>query len=218
MFLRVFLGALSLLVYQSVFAEIKADYFALPEVVAIEDRQYDNKYEISAALGYFPSDAYNRYFSGSVAATYKLTPTWSWEVLRYDIMREEPTSLKDELSSEFAIDVQSPTFGGRFLPMTGIVRTGVLWEPFYNKGLFGNSSLIYSNLSVVLNLGHVSYKSREGQFMFGLGGIYKIYISETYSAKVDVRQSFVLDSVQGTTDFTELSIGLGYHFGGIVTR
>lgn len=218
MFFRVLILSFLISLSQTGQAEIKADYFALPEVVAIEDRQYDNKYELSLAFGYFPSNAYNRYFSGSAAVAYKLTPTWSWEILRYDIMREEETNLKSELQSEFAIDVQSPTFGGRFLPMTGIARTSVLWEPFYNKGLFANSSLVYSNLSVLFSAGNVSYKSRDGQFMFGLGGIYKVYLDKTYSVKVDVRQNFVLDSVQGTTDFTELSIGLNYHFGGVVTR
>ena len=53
-------------------AEIKPDYFSLPKVVAIEERKYDKRFELAFGLGYFPSNAYNRYFSGSLSGTYSL--------------------------------------------------------------------------------------------------------------------------------------------------
>lgn len=199
-------------------AELKQDYFSLPKVVAIEERQYDQIFEVSVALGYLPSNAYNRYFSGSVSGIYKFASTWSWELFRYDLLREEETSLKDELENEFAINVSSQDFGGRFLPMTQIIRTGLMWEPFYNKGLFNNSSLVYSNLSFVFNLGSVSYESRTNQFLAGLGAIFKVFFSQSLAGKIDLRQSFVFDTVQGTTDFTEINFGIGYHFGGSIHK
>lgn len=196
-------------------AGIKPDYFSLPKVVAVEERKYDKRYEIAVGLGYFPSNAYNRYFSGSLSGIYKFSPSWSWEIARFDAMREEETALKKELETEFGVEVRNQNFGGRFLPMKGILRTGIIWEPFYNKGLFANSRLIYSNLSVLLNVGAVFYKGRSNQAMTGVGGLYKVFFGQSYALRIDLRQSFVFDAdQQSVTDFTELSVGLGYHFGG----
>ena len=171
---------------------------------------------MSLSFGYLPSNAYNRYFSGSASGVYKYSPNWGWEILRIDGMFPQETDLKKELREEFEIDVQNQNFGGRFLPITGILRTGLVWEPFYNKGLFVDTQLIYSNLSVLVNLGYIFYEKRGGQFMTGIGGIYKIYLSSHHSLKIDLRQNFVFDDTQGMTDFTELSLGLGFHFGGEV--
>ena len=198
-------------------AEIKPDYFSLPKVVAIEERKYDKRFELAFGLGYFPSNAYNRYFSGSLSGTYKFSSSWGWEIIRFDAMREEETALKKELEEEFSIDVRNQHFGGRFLPMKTILRTGLIWEPFYNKGLFANSSLIYSNLSVLINFGSVFYKGRSNQAMTGVGGLYKVFFGRSYTLRIDLRQNFVFDAdQQSLTDFTELSVGLGYHFGGVV--
>ena len=196
-------------------AGIKPDYFSLPKVVAIEERKYDRRFELGVGLGYFPSNAYNRYFSGSLSGFYKFSPSWGWEVFRFDAMREEETSLKRELLEEFNIEVQNKHFQGRFLPMKSIIRTSLVWEPFYNKGLFMNSMLVYSNFSVLLNVGSVFYKGRSNQAMTGIGGLYKIFFGRSYALKIDMRQSFVFDAdQQEITDFTELSVGLGYYFGG----
>ena len=194
-------------------AALKEDYFKLPEIVAVQNRQHDKKFELASQFGYFPSNAFNRYYSVALSGTYKFHPNWSWEVLRYDFMIDSPTSLKNELEEEFGIEVNSPAFEGRFLPIRSIARSGLVWEPFYNKGLFANRKLIYSNLSLVLNVGHVTFKDRDGQFLTGLGAIYKVYVSKSVNFKIDLRQTFVLDSVLGTTDFVELSVGFGYSFG-----
>ncbi len=196
-------------------AEIKPDYFSLPKVVAIEERKYDRRSELAVGLGYFPSNAYNRYFSGSLSIAYKFSPSWGWEVARFDTMREEETALKKELEEEFGINVRNQNFEGRFLPMKAILRTGLVWEPFYNKGLFANSRLVYSNLSVILNGGSVFYKGRSNQAMTGIGGLYKVFFGQSYTLRIDLRQNFVFDAdQQKVTDFTELSVGLGYRFGG----
>ena len=148
---------------------------------------------------------------------YKFSSSWGWEIIRFDAMREEETALKKELEEEFSIDVRNQHFGGRFLPMKTILRTGLIWEPFYNKGLFANSSLIYSNLSVLINFGSVFYKGRSNQAMTGVGGLYKVFFGRSYTLRIDLRQNFVFDAdQQSLTDFTELSVGLGYHFGGVV--
>ena len=129
-------------------------------------------------------------------------------------MFQQETDLKKELRDEFDIDVRSQNFGGRFLPITAIFRTGIIWEPFYNKGLFADTQLVYSNISILFNLGYVFYEKRGGQLMTGIGGIYKIFLNQSYSLKIDLRQNFVFDDEQGLTDFAEFSFGLGYHFGG----
>ena len=96
-------------------AGIKADYFSLPKVVAIEERKYDRSFELAVGLGYFPSNAYNRYFSGSLSGFYKFSPSWGWEVFRFDAMREEETALKKELAeTEFDIEVRNQNFGRTF--------------------------------------------------------------------------------------------------------
>ena len=194
--------------------QIKPDYFSLPKVVAIEERKFDQKFEVAFGFSYFPSNAFNRYFSGSLAGYYKFSPNWSWEIFRFDAMREEETDLKTRLEEDLAIEVRNQNFGGRFLPMKSIIRSGLVWEPFYNKGLFANSKLVHSNLSVLLNGGAVFYKGRSNQAMVSLGAIYNFFFSSSYCLKLDFRQSFVFDADQGLTDFTELGLGIGYRFGG----
>jgi outer membrane beta-barrel protein len=202
-----------LIISPKVFAEDSEALFLLPDVVAIENKLYDKQFEISVTGSYLPSNAYNRYIGTGLGLYYKLSPSWKWEAIRYDFLRDTPTNLRGELENEFAIDVQSQFFGGRFLPMRSIARTGILWSPFYNKGLFANRKVIYSNLSIVANFGQVFFKERSDQMMAGVGGIYQIYVATSLSVKFDIRHNFIFDSTQGTVDFSEVSVGFSYHFG-----
>ncbi|MEO0336461.1 MAG: hypothetical protein AAF202_08705, partial [Pseudomonadota bacterium] len=99
---------LLLIIFSShqVFAKPPGKFYDLPKVVAIQDRPYYNDNDITLQLGWLPSDAFNKGFSGGLTYTYYFKDYLAWEVVNANYVINQETSLNNEFENH-NIDIES---------------------------------------------------------------------------------------------------------------
>jgi outer membrane beta-barrel protein len=202
------------------------------EKVAIQKRRYQLANELRLAVGALPIDPYRKGFSGTISYTRHLTDSLAWEIISASATVLTRTDLTDELVQVFGARADSSRFAApRFVLTTGIELT-----PLYGKWAFLNDSQV-NHAFIVGGYGGVIFGNRPatdnptldefdvGQTLsdirpsLGPGLGYRLYFSQSWSARVDTRllfsarpefqegDSFQVDAV------LLINLGLSFNFG-----
>lgn len=186
-----------------------ADPYDVPKLVALENRLYNVKHELSPMLGYYPMDAFNKSFVVGASYSYFFESYKGWEILNLQYAINQETDLKKQLIDNF--DVR-PT--GILDYITWVALSSYIYTPFYSKNLLFNSSVVHSDISLVGGGGLVHFNSGERAPAAGGGFIVRFFTSQTYSVKFDSRLYYHTGKDKNTNALLMINLALGIQLGG----
>jgi outer membrane beta-barrel protein len=162
------------------FAEV--DPYILPRVVAVENKIYEPKYDLTFNLGVLPLDAFYKGYVAGLSYTHNINSYLSWEVLNGMYSENQDTGLKKDLIDNFDVEPTGILDSVNYLAVSSIVYT-----PIYSKNLFFNTTVRHGSLSFVGGAGTIQYLSGDSGVLFGGGLILRFFSSKLLSYKLDTR-------------------------------
>lgn len=187
-------------------ASLHADAYDHAQVVAVQDRAYMVRKEISVHAGVLPLDAFNKSFIAGASYTYGWKPQWSWEVLNVSAALNQETTLKKDLQSNFNVQPK-----GILDYATSIVSTQINYSPLYGKYLLFNDKVVHNELSFGLTAGAVQYKTEGSVPILGAGIMSRYYRSEGSSIKFDARLLYQMSNKQSSDLVLYFTLGYSIH-------
>ncbi len=186
------------------------DIYTVPKLVAIQNRNYNVNQNLSVLLGYLPSDAFTKGITAGAAYTYYFSDFTAWEVLNAQYVFNQDTKLKQSLESDFGAQPDSdrildfPQYYG---------TTNLVYTPLYNKNLLFNKSVVHGENSFVIGGGAAKFKQAGYLPIVGGGLIFKYFISENSSIKLDFRGWVYNDDERGINSIIDLKVGYDLKLG-----
>ena len=200
-----YLVAIAVLVLMNSFSidsyakKMSSKVYDLPDLVAIQDRDYFLDNDVTINLGWLPSDAFNKYLVAGLSFTYHFSDYLAWEVINAQYALVFETDLKNSLEENFPLEVENVGFEGVLDKITFIATTAILYTPMYSKSLLFNSSLFKSETSFLAQVGIANFEINQSRPLFGAGFIFRVITAKDQSIKFDFRQSFYLEEDRGLT-------------------
>lgn len=193
---------LTLLTFASL--PLYADIFDVPKVQSVFNRRYQVKDEITAQLVYLPKGAFSKYVGAGGVYTHAFSEFTSWEVVNAMYTYELPSGLKKTLISDYAQD--PATFAVEYFQVT----SNIIFTPIYTKNLFFNSSIVYSQFSVVVGAG-IGYFNVGVVPVIDSGFVLRFFLPNTKNfIKFDLRYNKFLTTNQTVND--SYTVVFGYAF------
>ncbi len=182
--------------------------FDRPQVVAVEPRAFNPRYDITANLGFLPIDAFYKGLTYGVSYTQSYTSLWSWEIVNANYSSKMDTNLKKDLLSNFNVRPQGILDHVQWFALSNVVYT-----PIYSKNLLFNQRILYGSTSLVLGGGMVGFS--EGDVVPALGGgvIIRAFHSEKYSSKFDFRSYMHFGQGKSSDVILMITYGLSFELG-----
>lgn len=217
--LPMFGACLALLLAESTPAHAQTDASAY-QGVAVQKRKFQMGNELRLALGVLPVDPYQKGYSASLSFTRHLDDYWAWEVFQVSGVLLASTSLREELIDVFARE-PNEFAAPRFIATTGLELT-----PLYGKLALLNDSTIHNSLLVGVyggiiwgDRGDIAETLTDIRPSFGPGLGYRVFLSRTWSTRVDWRtfasiRPEVVDSDELSVDIVMLiTLSMSWNFG-----
>ncbi len=189
------------------------DAYDLPKVVALQDRQYNLKHDISLYAGLLPSDAFNKGYTLGGGYTYYFQNHIGWEVIQAHYSFNSETNLKKDLRRDFNAEVQNVGFGGVLDYIVWYWTTNFIYTPFYNKSLLFNRSIVHGDTSVVIGAGSAHFKENGARLLLSGGLILRFFSSEKASWKLDIRNHTYFESSRGAIQAMAVHFGYSRQLG-----
>ncbi len=158
------------------------DAFLLPKVVAVENKLYEPKYDLTLNLGFLPLDAFYKAVTGGFSYTYSMNSYLAWEILNGQYASVEDTGLKLDLLKNFNARPAGILDSIQMMAVTSLVYT-----PIYLKSLFFNETLRHGTIDLIGSLGTVGFNSGDTGVLFGGGVSFRFFKSQSFSYKFDTR-------------------------------
>ncbi len=192
------------------------------QVGVVQKRKYPKAraFELAVYAGVIPNDAFVLHLPVGARATYHLSERFAWEgsaSFAFDVDTSLRSFLMDE-DANLSAQVRDR--------QRARVDAGILWSPLYGKIAWMNSSVIYLDVFATAGGGAVYTvaddigrdASLRPEVYLGLG--LRVFLSRALSLRLEYRQLAYLrvDDPSGESGGlatpSELSIGLGFLFGG----
>ena len=161
---------------------------AAPERAAIQERKFQLFHELKLSAGAMPLNAFQKGWTFSLSYTHHLSDLLSWEVVQATGALLTSTNLRDSLIDQFAVppeDFSAPRF---------MLTTGLEINPLYGKQALLNDAVTHHALIGGVYAGILlGDRPTVGDMLsdlrpaVGLGLGYRLFLDETYSARLDVR-------------------------------
>ncbi|HJL02272.1 MAG TPA: outer membrane beta-barrel domain-containing protein [Polyangiaceae bacterium LLY-WYZ-15_(1-7)] len=152
--------------------------------MAVQNRRYAQRHEFDAHFGVLPLDAFTKGLTLSGSYTFHPTNLFAWEVLHGLKSFHLDTDLREELEQ---LSV-APT---PFEVLDWMVTSNLVLKPIYWKGAFLNRSVLHGEVSLVVGGGYGRF-SRSGRAVIDVGLALRLFASETFSVRLDVRHHMFL--------------------------
>lgn len=163
----------------------KTDAYDLPEVVVVENRQFQPVSDFGVHIGLLPIDAFYKALSVGLNYNKVIDSAWSWEIVNFQAAFKQDTGLKSDLINNFSV---KPTGILDFVRNYG--TTSVVYTPIYGKNLFFNKNIVHSELGFILGAGVINFNSGDSAPIIGTGAQLRFFKSQTFSVKFDSRIYF----------------------------
>lgn len=209
--LRIWVVLAGVFVHQLASADTKKtvpeNFYDLPKVVAVQNRQYYLNGDLSFQLGALPSDAFNKGYSAGVSYTHYFSDYLGWEIVNAAAVVNSETNVKKDIQ-KFGLDVKNNQFDGILDFITYYAITSIVYTPLYNKSLLFNRDVVYGETSFVFGLGMANFDSAGARFLVS-GGLYvRFFTAPNRSWKFDFRNNVYIDEDVGAVN--AFSIGVAY--------
>ncbi len=192
------------------FADTPQVFYDIPKVLAVQDRPYYLTEDVTLQIGFLPSDAFNKGYTLGGSYTHFFSEYLGWEVVNANYSLNAPTSLKNDLITNFNAQVQDIGFGGVLDYVTYFATTGITYTPFYMKSLLFNRSVIHGETSFVAGVGAANFQISGLRALVSLGFYMRFFTSNSQSIKLDFRDNTYFEQSLGAVN--AFSIMLGYAF------
>lgn len=184
------------------------EVFDAPKVVAIENRLYNPKNDLTLDIASLPIDAFFKGIAPGLTFTHAFTPYLGWEILRVHSSNNQDTNLRKDLVENFNVRPQGVLDSVQLTASTNIVYT-----PIYSKNLLFNEKLVHGALSLVAGAGTVKFTSGDTASKFGGGMYYRFFSSPILSYKLDGRIYAHQGKKKSSDMIMYISFGVSYEFG-----
>ena len=189
-------------------ASIPEEVFEAPKIVAIENRKFSPKHDLTVDLALLPMDAFFRGLGAGLGYTYFFEPYFGWEIFKIHYVNSEETNLKKDLSLNFEAKPKNPLD-----PIAWTASTNLVYTPFYSKNLLFNNKLIHSTYNFTAGLGSVGFKSKETASTVGLGFNLRFFSSPLLSYRFDARLYNHFGKNKASDFIMFVGFGLVFEFG-----
>jgi outer membrane beta-barrel protein len=179
----------------------------MPKIVAVEPRLYNPRYDITAQFSILPIDAFYKGYALGVSYTQSLRSDWSWEIANLSFNSKSDTGLVQKLQS-FNVAPK-----GFLDPISWYLTSSAIYTPIYSKNLLFNESIMHGNFSFLISGGLVSFSSKDTSPMLGGGAIYRVFHSNKYSSKFDLRLYTHLAQEKSSDLIMLVTYGLSFELG-----
>lgn len=183
-----------------------ANFYDLPKVVAVANRPYYTKHDLTFDAGWLPFDAFNKGFSIGVDYTYYFKDYLAWEVVDFNYVISSPTGLKSQLENS-GIDLVGENLDGVLDYMNMYVTTGVVYTPFYNKSLAFNETVVHGNTSLIAGVGLANFDATGAKFMVTAGVSLRFFTQANRSWKFNFRNNVHFEDAIGAVYTMQLGVG-----------
>ncbi|MBK8202686.1 MAG: hypothetical protein IPK68_10355 [Bdellovibrionales bacterium] len=135
-----------------------AVFYDLPKVVAVQNRTYFLNHDLTAQLGWLPSDAFNKGYTIGLSYTTFFSDYLGWEVVNANYSFNSETNLKKDLLNNFGAAVENVGFDGVLDFVTYYFTTNIVYTPLYTKASFltnislGGRSALFLELGVLTSM------------------------------------------------------------------
>lgn len=186
----------------------KEDAYILPKVVAVENKHFEPKYDLTTQVGILPLDAFYKAVTGGFSYSYYFNSFLGWEILNAHYASVEDTGLKKDLLSNFSAKPVGILDSIQYMATTSLIYT-----PIYSKNLFFNQTLRYSSISFVGSLGTVGFTSKDNGILLGTGLIVRFFSTQKISYKFDTRLHYHTAKLKSSDLILGIVFGISYEFG-----
>ena len=186
-----------------------ADPYDVPQVVALENRLYNVKYDLTPHLGFYPMDAFNKSVVFGLSFTNFFESYKGWEIINFHYAKNIETNLKSQLLENFNV---RPT--GILDYIEWVALSSYVYTPFYSKNLAFNQKVFHGDISFVGGPGLVGFQSGEKAMAAGGGLILRFFWTEKYSVKLDARTYYHMGKDKNTNFLLMTTAGLSIQLGG----
>ncbi len=175
--------------------------------LVVQDRQYIQRHEITAAVGALPLDAFTKGLTVSGGYSLHFSELFAWEVAHFHYSFHVDTRLKGQLE---ALDI----FPSPFEVLNYYVTSNAVFKPLYWKGSWLNDSLQHGEMLLTVG-GAYGWFTRSTRPGVSLGAGVRLFSSERISFRLDMRYLIFPDDqfFQDLSYKDEISIGLGISLG-----
>ena len=189
------------------------DPYEMPPAMAVENRAYTSKHDLTAQVGILPLDAFYKALTYGISYTYAWQDYLHWEVFNGALDTVQDTGLKTQLLDKFNVHptgiLDSPKF---------TMSSNVIYTPIYMKCLFFNRDVVHGEVSLVGGAGVVGWTSGENSPMVGGGVILRFFKSETSSIKIDNRLYYHTGQEKSSNLLLMMMVGFSFELGGSSER
>ena len=184
----------------------KTDVYDLPAIVAVQNREYFMPESLMLNLGYLPSDAFNKGYAIGAAYSYYLSDFLAWEVVNYDYINNQETSIKSQLYN-LNVTVKGVGNGGVVDYPTSLLTTGLVYTPFYSKNLLFNKRIVQGELSLFLGAGEAFFAQTGTRILVTPGFQFRFFLNRSNAVRLFFRDHFYSDPNSGLTSMIDMGIG-----------
>lgn len=185
--------------------EKSVDAFDLPQVVAVENRMYQPKSDVTLSFGILPLDAFYKALTVGLSYDHDIGDSWTWGVINGQAAFTSDTGLKKDLISNFGVQPQGILDYIRYY-----VTSDLIYTPIYGKNLLFNKSILRTEMSLISSAGAVSFNSGDMVPMVGVGGQIRFFSSESLSYKFDTRLYYHMAANKSSNFVLNISFGASF--------
>lgn len=204
---------LSIGLMEAVRAEPASSQYDLPKVVAVQNRAYQVKNELTLQGGYLPTDAFNKGFPIGASYTHFFSDYFGWEVINANYSFNSETNLKNDLQDCCQLQVENVGFDGVLDYIEWYAITSLVYTPLYTKALLFNKEIIRGEISFVAGGGSAKFKATGAKALFSAGLYVRFFSRENRSWKFDFRNNVYFENSLGAVNAMSLMVGYAFHFG-----
>ena len=180
------------------------DIYTTPKLVAVQNRSYNLNKNLSFLMGYLPNDAFTKAVVLGAAYTYYFSDFTGWEIINANYAFKLDTGLKKDLITYFNAQPENE----RVLDFVNYyATTNLIYTPLYNKNLLFNKTVVYGETSFVIGAGAGKFYQAGILPIVGGGIIFKYFVSQSSSIKLDIRELIYKDEIKGVTGILDLKVG-----------
>lgn len=154
-------------------------------VQVVQRRQFQLKHELTLSAGFLPLDAFYKGLTANVGYTYHFNPHFAWRVGRGTFSQPFSTGLRKQIQSLYGLEVTD------FPEVHWMVGSDLVWNAFYGKTAFMNSTLLHGSIYLVAGGDLVLTQVSAGPGV-ALGGGLRLFVTEWLSFRLEVLDHVVI--------------------------
>lgn len=174
--------------------------------VAVQNREFSLRHELTLSGGLLPLDAFYKGITGQVSYTFHFNDHFAWQVGRAAFSYNLHTNLREQLLRDFGVQAT------KFPEVSWYAGSDLLWTPAYGKVALMNWKVVHLELFLLGGGSAVGVVGDGVKPAVNVGGGLRFFTGQSTSLRLEVANNFVL----GKDPFNVLTINLGvaFNFGG----